>query len=137
VSAIVGNLSELENIISTFEDSTVTMSIDSKSIITKNLILTNLNIEQSADMLTAAKVDMTFEQAAPPEGAGYIPEQAADGSVYGIGVQQPPEVSGTFGSLQKTITVALGRVPVTVFGPLLNNAGGPFILDHIKNGMLG
>jgi hypothetical protein len=136
LSAIVADLSKLENIISVFKDETVTISVNTKSIITKNLILTELNVSQNADMLSATKVDMTFEQVAQPENSGYSPEQAADGSVYGIGVQQPPSITGNFGSLQKTITVALGRVPVTIFGPLLNNAGGPFILDHLKSGML-
>lgn len=136
VSAIVGDISTLEKIISTFKDETVTISINTKSIITKNLVMTDLRITQDGDMLTASRVEMLFEQAAAPAGAKFTPEQSGDSSTYGIGVADPKSITGGFGSLGNSITTALGRVPVTIFGPLLNNKGGPFILDHLKNGML-
>ncbi len=135
VSALIANLSILENIISTFKNDAVTVSIDTKSIITKNLVLTEVHVTQSPDMLTASKVEMIFEQAQPPKGSGYVPEQAADATVYGVGIQDPQTVV-PLASLTKTITVALGRVPVVIFGPLLNNVGGPFILNSLSGGRL-
>ncbi len=135
VTALIGDISTLENIISTFKNNSVTVSVDTKSIITKDLVLTEVHVMQNADMLTASKVEMTFEQAQPPLGSGYLPQQSADASVYGTGVQAPPTVPA-LGSLAKSITVALGRVPVVIFGPLLNNVGGPFILNSLSGGRL-
>jgi len=136
VSALIGDLSTLEKIIDTFKNSTVTISITTKSLIVNSLIMTDLKISQSADMLTASKVDMSFEQADKTDNAKFKPEQSGDSSMFGTGVQDPKSISGTLGSLGNTISNAVSRVPVTIFGPLLNNKGGPFILDHLKNGML-
>ncbi len=135
VTTVIKELSILENIISTFKNETVTVSITTKSIITKNLVLTEVKVSQTAEMLSASRVEMVFEQAQAPMPSGYVPEQGADASIYGIGVQDPPTVPA-LGSLSKAINVALGRVPVVIFGPLLNNVGGPFILNSLSGGRL-
>jgi hypothetical protein len=135
VIALIKDISILDNIISTFKKDDVTVSINTKSILTKNLVLTEVSVSQSAEMVSASKVEMTFEQAQPPLGSGYVPEQAADASVYGIGTKDPEFVT-PLASLTKVIKSSLGRVPVTIFGPLLNNKGGPFTLNSLSGGML-
>jgi hypothetical protein len=136
VSALIGDLSVLENIVSTFKNETVTISVNTKSIITNDLIMTDLEITQSEDMVSASRVEMTFEQSESPRGDTYSPEQSADASTNGIGAKNPISISGGLSSLKNTISGAVDRVPVTLFGPLLNNKGSAFILDHVKNGML-
>ena len=77
---------------------------------------------------------MTFEQAQPPAGAGFKPEQAADASVYGLGVQNLQEVRPMW-TLNKTITNVLKRPPLPLPpGVLIDNKGGPFILNKSRMG---
>jgi len=129
VEAVMSDLSLVEAIIGMLEDDVVMMSVVTKSIITKNLILTEVNVLQSAEMTSAVRVQMSFEQAQPPVGEGYNPEQPADGSMYGAGVQSLSEVQ-SLGSLTKTVASSLSRPVIKIFGPLIDGKGGPFILDR-------
>ena len=132
VVSVIEDISTLENIIQTFRDKTVTISVNSKSIITDNLILTGINVDQTPDMITASKVTLTFEQALPPNITGYAPAQAGDASVYGVNSINNPSSVPMFGSLGNTIQLALGRIPVYIIGPLLDDTGGPFILNQSR-----
>lgn len=136
VNALISDLSIIENIITVFKDPTATMSITTKSIIADFLVMTALDIQQSHEMTSASRIAMTFEQAQPPLDSGFQPEQSADASMYGISVQQPPVVS-PLGSLMNSVTDALKRPPVPLPpGVLINNRGGPFILDSPSQGRL-
>jgi hypothetical protein len=129
VQAVIDDLSIVENIIGILEDETVTLSVNTKSIITKNLILTDVGIQQTGEMISASRVSMSFEQAQPPVGEGYNPEQPADASVYTIGFQDLNSVS-PLGSLMRSINAALSRPVAPVVDALIEGAtGGPFILD--------
>jgi hypothetical protein len=128
VTALCSDLSTLENVISTFTDDTVTISINTKSIITSYLVLSDVEIEQTGEMISASKVIMTFEQAQPPQNSGFAPAQAADSSVYGVSLQNPPSVT-PLSTLTKAVSSA-AAVPIEyVSGALIDQAGGPFILD--------
>ena len=129
VQAVISDISIIENIIGMLEDETATMSVNTKSIITKDLILTEVGVSQTGDMTSAARVSMSFEQAQAPVGAGYNPEQPADGSVYQIGFQNLTYVV-PLGSIVKSVGEALSRPVVPIFGPLIDGKGGPFILNR-------
>ncbi len=132
VTAMINDLSMLESIITLFNDETVTMSVNTKSIITDHLVMTDLEITQTPDMISASKITMSFEQAQPPAGSGYAPEQAADASVYGFGIQSLPKTDFV-GTLNKTIQDALKRPPIPLPpGVLIDADGGPFILNRSK-----
>lgn len=135
VQAVIRDLSVVESIISLLNDDTATLSVNTKSIITRNLLLTDVGIHQSAEMISAVRVAMTFEQAQPPVGEGYNPEQPADASVYGIGFQDLRTVS-PLGSLMKSISDALSRPIEVISGPLINMHGGPVVLDHPTQGQI-
>jgi hypothetical protein len=136
VTALIKDLSMLEGIITLFNDETVTMSVNTKSIITDHLVMTDLEITQTADMISASKVVMTFEQAQPPAGSGYLPEQAADASVYGFGIQSLPRTN-FIGTLSKAVQDALTRPPAPLPpGVLIDSDGGPFILNRSTLGTL-
>lgn len=131
VTALCANISTLENIIATFLDETSTISINTKSIITSFLVMTELDIEQTAEMISASKIVMTFEQAQPPANSGYAPEQAGDSSVYGVSIQTPPSIT-PLATLAKAVGAA-SFIPTTfVAGSLIDSNGGPFILDSSK-----
>jgi hypothetical protein len=130
VSAIINGISMLESIITLFNDETVTMSVNTKSIITDHLVMTDLEIQQTPDMMSAARVNMTFEQAQPPVNFGFLPEQPADASIYGFGVQELPKYDFV-GTLNKVIQDALKRPPLPLPpGVLIDGEGGPFILNR-------
>lgn len=128
VNALVKDLSIIENMIALFNDPTITMSVNSKSIIAEHLVMTDLEIDQSADILSAARVSMAFEQAQIPTGEGFLPEQAADASVYGLSVQNPAQVS-LFASFGKTVNSIVGRVVDLNPDALLDDKGRAFRLD--------
>jgi len=128
VTALCSDLSTIENVIATFMDDTVTISINTKSIITSFLVLSDVEIEQTGEMISASKVVMTFEQAQPPENSGYAPEQAADDKVYGFSLQSPPSVV-PLATLTKAVSSATFIATQFVSGALIDLAGGPFILD--------
>lgn len=134
VTAVIADLSMVESIISLFMDPTVTISVTTKSIITDHLVMVDIDLQQSADMVSASKLVMNFEQARAPLSAGFQPEQAADSSMYGVNIKQPEQVSYA-GSLNRIISEALTRPPAPLPpGVLLDSDGGPFILNRSKLG---
>lgn len=131
VTALCANISTLENIIATFLDETSTISINTKSIITSFLVMTELDVEQTSEMISASKVVMTFEQAQPPQNSGYLPEQSGDSSVYGVSIQTPPSVV-PLATLAKAVGAATFIPTTFIAGSLIDSDGGPFILDSSK-----
>jgi hypothetical protein len=95
------------------------------------LALTDVEIEQSAEMISASKITLIFEQAQPSANSGYAPEQSADASVYGVSIQNPPTVV-PLASLVKAVSSAAFVQTISVSGALIDQAGGPFILDSSR-----
>jgi hypothetical protein len=131
VTALCADISTLENVIATFMDTTVTISINTKSIITSYLVLSHLDVEQTGEMISASRVIMVFEQAQPPANSGYAPEQAADSSVYGVSIQTPPTVV-PLATLVQAVKSAAYIPTVPANGALIDNLGGSFILDSSR-----
>lgn len=131
VTAMCADISTLESVLATFSDLSATISINTKSVITSYLALTSVGIEQTAEMISASKVIMIFEQAQPPANSGFAPEQAADASVYGVSIQNPPSVV-PLATLTNAVKAAVFVPTVTVSGALIDAVGGPFILDSSR-----
>lgn len=131
VTALCSDISTLENVIATFMDTTVTISINTKSIITSYLVLSDLDVEQTGEMISASRLTMIFEQAQAPANSGYAPEQAADSSVYGVSIQTPPVVV-PLATLVQAVHSAAYIPPVPAGGVLIDSLGNPFILDSSR-----
>jgi hypothetical protein len=131
VTALCADLSTVKSIIAYFNNLTATMSINTKSIITRYLALSECDIEQSGEMISAVRIVMVFEQAQPSESTGYAPAQDADQSVYGISIANPPSVV-PLATLTKAIASATSSIAPIVSGALIDSLGGPFILDSSK-----
>lgn len=86
VRAMCDDVSTLSSVIQAFNDTKLTLSISSKSVITKNLCLTDIEIDQSSDVISAAVLTILLEQAQPPSNSGFSPAQFGDLSVYGVSV---------------------------------------------------
>ncbi len=99
VKGITNDISILENVIQSFLDTTLTVGITTKSIIVNNLVPVELQIEQTAEMISASRLTIQFEQAIPPQPQTYDPAQPPDQDVYGITVQAPKQVLLTGSSL--------------------------------------
>lgn len=133
VVGLCDDLSTLENIVASFQDLTATFEISTKSIIASNLAFTGLEIEQSAQMLSASRVSMSFEQCQYPQFANYNPEQDGDVSVYGVSVQSPYSTNLSGSSLLAGLSrMVYPPFVITVAGALIDQDGGPFILDSSK-----
>jgi hypothetical protein len=135
ITALAPDIDTVDSIIQVFANPYATMSISTKSIITYSLVVTSIDIEQSADMLSAARVIISLEQAQPPVYTDYNPAQDADASMHGITLQQPNSISvaNIPGIFAKTL-LNFKVPPVTpdLFGALIDQGGGPFILDFSK-----
>lgn len=131
VTALCSNLSTLKSIIAYFSNTSATLSINTKSIITRFLAMSECDIEQTGEMISAVRVVMVFEQAQPSISTGFAPEQAADQSVYGISIADPPSVV-PLATLSKAISSATASIPPILSGALIDSLGGPFILNSSK-----
>jgi hypothetical protein len=135
IIALAPDIDTLDSIIQVFANPYATMSISTKSIITYALVVTSIDVEQTAEMLSASRVTITLEQAQAPTFTDYNPAQDADASVHGITLQQPDSISiaNIPGIFAKTL-LNFKVPPVTpdLFGALIDQQGGPFILDFSK-----
>jgi hypothetical protein len=116
-TVLTSNLSLVENILSLFADTTVTIGVTSKSIVSSSMAISHVAIEQTPDMLSASKVTVLFEQTQPPQPSTFDPAQTADASTLGLGIQNlnpvGPSLSsigGGVGSLISTGTTAVGSL---------------------------
>jgi hypothetical protein len=129
VTALCSDLSAIENVINGFDDMNMSLSISSKSIIIPELVVCTVGIEQSGDMLSAARVTIELEQAASPTLADYMPQQSGDAASYGITVQTLKTSSFSLSSLASKVAQKI--VPPTISSvtdALLGSHGEPFLM---------
>lgn len=117
VVILTDNLSLVENIMSLFADTTVTIGIVSKSIVSQSMAISHVAIEQTPDMLSASRVTVVLEQTQPPQQTSFNPAQDGDASTLGLGVQNLNTVGPSLttvgngiGSLVSTATTAVGSL---------------------------
>lgn len=106
IHMLTDNLSLIENVFSLYQDTTVTLSITSKSIIANHMAITSVEVEQSPEMLSAAKLTISMEQSKVSTVVPFDPAQAADQSNFGLSLQSPP----TVGSNLSTVGNSLGSI---------------------------
>jgi hypothetical protein len=105
LSLIAPDLSTLESIINDFNDVQLTVSITTKSVIIQSLCILEVGIEQTPQMLSAARVNITLEQAVLPTViGGFFPANSSDMSVYGVQFQTPAPISQTVSGLYNNIS---------------------------------
>lgn len=95
-------------IIDLFNDVTKTFTIASKSIIAKYMSVTEITITQNAEMVSAARLDLKFEQAPPYDEYNFNPKQDGDKSTYGVHVQTTSSLTVTVGQLYNKVSQAIG-----------------------------
>jgi hypothetical protein len=108
ITALVSDLSLIENIQSLFANTQVTLSVTSKGIIADSMSILEVNIEQTPEMLSANRVIIDLEQIVPPSTPSFVPAQSADQSSYGLSVQSAQSSSLTPAGLFSNISNNLG-----------------------------
>lgn len=103
VHILTDNLSLIENIFSLFEDTTVTLSITSKSIISTNMAIMSVEVDQSSEVLSAVRVSINFERSRVSKVVPFDPSQSSDQNSFGLSLQSPPTVSSNLGTIQNQI----------------------------------
>lgn len=92
-------------LISSFEDAQSTFRIVSKDVSSDNMVMTTMDIEQSADMTSAVTVIIELERAvAPPTKGEYNPAQEADSPSKNSTLQNPPTALTTISGLANKVT---------------------------------
>lgn len=92
LTVISNDLSTIENMMGALADPVRTFSITSKAIISDAMMLVDLTISQSKDMISANELVAEFEQFEPPIVDGYNPSDHANSSRFGIRIQLPESV---------------------------------------------
>lgn len=82
----------IEGLIAMSYQDTVTFRITTKAIISSSMMMVSLSIEQTAEMTSACKITLEFEQSEKTASAGFDPADLSCRSNYGISIQVPKSV---------------------------------------------
>lgn len=109
VVAIVPDITTAEAIINAWSNTFLTINIITRGIIADNMSLSNVEFEQTPEIVSAQVVTLEFDQVAVPSISEFTPAQSADASVYGIKIQ-------TQATVRDNVTSILGRVNQLIGG---------------------
>jgi len=93
MTVISTDLSTIEDMMGALVSPTRTFSITSKSIISEAMMMIDLTITQSKDMISANELVAEFEQFKPTIDDAYNPSDPANRSHFGIRIQLPGSVA--------------------------------------------
>lgn len=108
ISSFVSDATLIASLLSVYQDVTHSLTVTSRSIISKNMVVTNMTIVQEHENTSSNKVEITMEQAAPPGDEPATPLQAADANTYGVTVQEPASLTSTVADLYNKLWPTIG-----------------------------
>jgi hypothetical protein len=105
------DLSSIESIVNVFNDTQTTLTITTKGITANNMAVITVDIDQTPEMTSAAKVVIELEQTAPaPTGSLFYPSQSSDESSLGVSVQTPPSAVTSATGLYNMVSKFIGSL---------------------------
>lgn len=111
ITAFCEDLSTVESIIDIFNDTQATLTITTKGITANNMALIMVDIDQTPEMTSVAKVIMELEQTAPAPTANlFYPSASSDDSSYGVSVQTPPSFATSATALYNRVSNFIGSL---------------------------
>lgn len=111
MNIICPDIDTINQVINEFLDVQSTVTIETKSVIIPSLCISEMNLEQTAEMLNAARMNITLEQAVLSTAVGgFFPLQSADSSVYGIQFQTPMSITQTVSGLYSSISTRISSL---------------------------
>jgi hypothetical protein len=129
VVALCSDISTVDAVMNDFADTTMTISITSKSIIIPDLVISTIDLEHTGNMLSAVEMTIEFEQAQPPTPMNYVPNQAGDASSYGIQIQTLKPSTFSISSLASQVAQKIIPPSISsVTDALLGSHGEPFLM---------
>lgn len=87
LKCLCANLSTVEDLMNAFADTEATFQVSSKSIIIGDMMMVNMTITQSDEILSAVEIEIDWEQAAPPDPTTFAPADPADATNISTRVQ--------------------------------------------------
>ncbi len=108
IVAFSSDVSVTSSIFSTWEDLESSVQIITRSVIIPYLVISEIVVTQSPDMLNAVQINITFQQTSTPTQAGYTPQQSGDSSSVGISFQSTVSITDTVTEFINQISSTLG-----------------------------
>ena len=108
IHGICPDISTIGSILSVFSNTMATVAITSKGVYSNTLSVVSVEIDQDANVLSAAKVTINLERTLPtPPTTGYAPAQGADFTSAGSIIQTlSSSLTSTVSSLYNTVSSA-------------------------------
>jgi hypothetical protein len=108
VHAICPDISTIESVLSTFNDTQSTVSVTTKGVNTKTMSVVSVDIKQDSDALSVSLITIILERTMPaPITSGYNPSQASDSTSIGSRLQHlATNLTSTVGKLYNTVSSA-------------------------------
>lgn len=111
ITCFCDSLSMIENIVDVFEDTQATLTVTTKGITANGLVIITVDISQTPEMISAAKVIIELEQTSPaPDTDLFFPANSSDESAYGVSVQTPPSVVTSATNLYNKVSNFFGSL---------------------------
>lgn len=87
ITGICPDISTIESVLTTFANAQFTVAITTKGLTAVSMAVLTVEIEQTPEMLSAARMVIELERATPPVAVTYAPAQAADQPTLGVRLQ--------------------------------------------------
>lgn len=94
IDGIVLQADALDGILAAFDDDSLLIDVQSRSINVTSLAMNDIRLSYSSAIMNGAKIHMTLSQGFPPSEVK-TPEQSSDSSTVGIGVKTAQSLSAT------------------------------------------
>lgn len=108
ISCISDEQGIIESMMGAYANNTSTFTVTSKSIIAESMMVTNLTLTQSSEMISATDIVIEFEQSEPPITDEFDPANPSNRSNFGVRIQAPPSVlASDIKNLTGTLTSAV------------------------------
>ncbi|WVW37732.1 tail fiber protein [Aeromonas phage Gekk3-15] len=110
IEAVALESDQVFEIISAFNDPTITFNVESRGISAKSMSMITAQLSSSEQIISGVKIMLMLEQAIPPESTSIgLAENGADEASYGIGISQPQPVTGLKSAFSDILDKVLQR----------------------------
>jgi len=103
LKAICNNLATIEGIMLAFAQTINMYDITSRKISADAMMMKDVEILQTSDMISAVTIVIEWEQAEPPVYNAFDPDNPSNDKTYGLRIQTPPNVPLTLSGIGSNI----------------------------------
>jgi hypothetical protein len=103
VDAFSDDVSVTASLFSEWEDLESSIKIITRSVIIQYLVIIDIVVTQSPDMLDASQINIIFQQTSAPTIGSYTPQQSGDSSMVGTSFETPTSLTTTVSNFASQI----------------------------------